>query len=76
MQIILLQKECTVVKDSSSGRLSNKYWAVSEETLSLVVSQINHPTASTGRGSAEISQAERLTGKVHGDTGVNPPTAT
>lgn len=55
---------CTVVEDSSSGRLSNKYWAVWVETLRPAMSKINHHTASTGRGSAEINQAEkRLTGK-------------
>lgn len=54
----------------------SRYEAVRVETLSLVASQINHATASTGRGSAEISQAERLTGKVSGDSGVNPPAAT
>ena len=70
---------CTVVEDSSSGRLSNKYWAVWVETLRPVMSKINHHTASTGWGSAEINQAEkahRERSSVCGHTGVNPPTAT
>lgn len=54
---------CTVVRDFSGGWLSNKYWAVWVETFRPVMSQISHPTPSTGRGSAEISQAERLKGK-------------
>lgn len=40
------------------------------------MSQINHPIASAGRGSTEISQAKSFSGEVHGDTGVNTPTAT
>lgn len=70
---------CTVVEDFSSGRLSNKYWALWVETLRPVMSKINHHPASTGRGSAEINQAEkahRERNRVHGHTGVNPPTAT
>lgn len=48
-----------VVRDFSSGPLSNKYWAVRVETFRPVMSQINHPTPSTVWGSAEISWAEK-----------------